>query len=361
MFLTYRYRIKDRASSARRSLEKQASAVNLIWNFCVETDRKATDQWRSGRNVKRPSAFDLGQLCRGITRDLGIHSDTVDAVCQRFASARQATFPKTPRFRSRKRNLLWIPVSNFWRSAKLDDGVLTFRRRRYYLWYSRPLPEGCKPKSWNLSCDSRGRWYVNIQVEVDDGERRDGHSVGIDLGLKTLATLSNGEKVEMPAFYRNAEANLARYQRYGLKRRARSLAAKVANQRKDHLHKASSRIVRDFAHIVIGDVSPSILSKTRMAKSIHDAGWSMLRHMILYKAMKLGSYAEIVSERHSSVTCSACNARSGPKGIAGLRVRDWVCEGCGSAHDRDANAARNILLGAERRPLAEEITRFQAA
>ena len=87
-----------------------------------------------------------------------------------------------------------------------------------------------------------------------------------------------------------------------------------------------------------------------MAKSIHDAGWSMFRNMLLYKGIALGSHVEIVSERHSSVTCSACGARSGPKGYRGLRVRQWECCECGSVHDRDQNGALNILLAARERP-----------
>src|SRR6516165_9894432 len=181
MILTYRYRIKDAASSTRNALLRQARAVNFIWNFCVETDRRAAERWRAGTNIKRPSAFDLTNLCRGVTKELGIHSDTVDAVCQKFANARQVIFPKTPRFRSYKRSLPWIPFSNFKRPAKLENGVLAFLRRKYRLWYSRPLPEDGKPKSWNIAADARGRWYVNIQVDVPEAEKRNGQSVGIDL------------------------------------------------------------------------------------------------------------------------------------------------------------------------------------
>src|SRR5690606_21554667 len=194
-----------------------------------EIDREARRRWHGGLNVRRPSAFDLATLCRGTTGELGIHSDTVDAVCKRFVIARDTIFPKTPRFRSAKRSLYWIPVSNFSRPARLEGDALIFRKRSYRLWMSRPLPENGKPKSWNMACDARGRWYVNIQVEVPEAEKRDGPAIGIDLGLKSLATLSDGRKIEAPQFYRKAQADLARWQRFGKKKRVRALHAKVTN------------------------------------------------------------------------------------------------------------------------------------
>jgi len=353
VILTFRYRIKDSGSSTRRALRSQARAVNFVWNYCCQIDRESASRWKAGSVAKRPTAFDLINLCRGVSKDLGIHSDTIDAVCKKFADARQSLFPKTPRFRSFKRNLDWVPFSNFARPAKLSGNCLTVLKRDYHLWLSREIPEAGKPKGWDFSTDARGRWYVNVQVELPEPDRREIHSmVGVDLGLKTLATLSNGERLETPAFYRKSEAELALFQSRGQKIRARALAAKVANQRKHFLHVATTDLVRRHDRIVVGDVSASQLSKTRMAKSIHDAGWAMLRSMLQYKAIAHGATVEVVSERYSSATCSACGARSGPKGAAGLRVREWSCEQCGTVHDRDVNASLNIL-GAERRPLVE--------
>jgi len=333
--------------------------VNFVWNYCCQIDREAASRWKAGRNTKRPSAFGLAKLCRGVTKELGLHSDTIDAICRKFVNARNACFPKTPRFRSFKRNLDWVPFSNFTRPAKLDARGLTVLRRTYRLWQSRPIPDNGKPKSWEFSTDARGRWYVNIQVEFPEPGKHEGTAVGIDLGLKTLAVLSTGETVETPAFYRRSEARLALFQKRGQKVRARALAAKVANQRKHFLHVATTKIVRNYAEIYVGDVSPSKLAKTRMAKSVHDAGWTMLRNFLSYKAMALGGKCEIVSERMTSQACSCCGSLSSgtrPRGIAGLGVRSWHCEDCGSLLERDVNAARNILrIGAERRAPAVEI------
>lgn len=332
--------------------------MNFVWNHLCQIDREAASRWKAGRNVRRPSAFDLTKLCRGVTKDLWLHSDTIDAICGKFADARNACFPKTPRFRSFNRSLDFIPFSNFKRPAKLDARGLTVLGRTYRIWQSRPIPENGKPKSWEFSTDARGRWYVNIHVDAPEPDKREGAAVGIDLGLKTLAVLSTGETVETPAFYRKSEAQLALFQKRGQKTRARALAAKVANQRKHFLHVASTKIARGYADIYVGDVSPSKLAKTRMAKSIHDAGWTMLRNMLSYKAIALGGTMRTVNERMTSQTCSCCGTipASSPKGMGALGIRHWICSDCGTSHDRDQNAARNILrAGLERQPLAGEI------
>jgi len=358
MILTYRYRIKDGSKAVRRALRDQARACNFVWNYCCEIDRIAAARYRAGMAVKRPSAFDLANLCRGVTKELGIHSDTVDAICAKFADSRRACFPKTPRFRSAKRNLDWIPFSNFKRPARLVDDTLTFLGRSYRPWLSRTLPENGTPKSWSLACDSEEHWFVNIQVEMPDGERKDGLSVGIDLGLKTLATLSDGTKIDPPKFFRASAEKLAMYQRRKQKHRARRLAAKIARQRRHFLHVESARIARKYGTIVVGDVSPSRLKKTKMAKSVSDAGWTMFRSQLAYKAIALGCQFRIVREAYTSQTCSTCGClpQSRPKGIAGLSERSWTCNECGASHDRDENAALNILrLGVEHGTPLEEI------
>jgi transposase len=97
--------------------------------------------------------------------------------------------------------------------------------------------------------------------------------------------------------------------------------------------------------MAVGDVSSLKLVRTRMAKSVLDSGWGMLRRFLEYKAKQAARSFEVVSERNTSVTCSACGALSGPRGVNGLTVRSWVCSECGALHDRDRNAARNILIG----------------
>ena len=157
--------------------------------------------------------------------------------------------------------------------------------------------------------------------------------------------MPNGHKIAAPHFYRGAEAALAAAQRARKAQRVRAIHAKIANSRRDFLHKISARMVRDFDYIVVGNVNAAALTKTSMAKSVLDAGWSSLRIQLAYKAIKHGAWFEEVDERFTTQLCSNCGAmpNSRPKGIADLGIREWQCSDCGTEHDRDLNAALNIL------------------
>ncbi len=181
-------------------------------------------------------------------------------------------------------------------------------------------------------------------------------SIGVDLGLKEAAVASTGERIE-GRFYRKLEDQLGMAQRAKKKVRVRAIHAKIKNQRKDLLHKFSTQLVKNNAAIFVGDVASAKLVKTKMAKSSLDAGWAMLRTMLEYKSHQAGIVFEVVNEKYTTQTCSSCGVipASSPKGRAGLRIREWVCCECGTAHDRDTNAAKNILAAGHRR-LAEGIT-----
>jgi IS605 OrfB family transposase len=236
-----------------------------------------------------------------------------------------------------------------------DHGAVVLLGRLYRLWFSRPL-DG-KVKTAAFCEDARGRWYFNVQIEVIEAPAKDGPSVGVDLGLHDLAALSDGRKIKMPAFYRRHERELALAQQRGQKRRATALHAKVRNCRRHFLHEQSTRLVREHGRIVVGDVNAAGLAQTRMAKSVLDAGWSSFREMLRYKALRHGASFAVVNEAFSTQVCSECASIGGPKGIADLGIRQWACSDCGALHDRDVNAARNLLhfAGAECRPLAGEI------
>jgi putative transposase len=140
-------------------------------------------------------------------------------------------------------------------------------------------------------------------------------------------------------------------QRAGKKNRTRAIHAKIKNQRQNDLHQFSSKLVKANAAIFVGDVASAKLVKTKMAKSTLDAGWAMLKTMLEYKSHQAGIVFEVVNESYSTQTCSCCGVipASSPKGRAGLRIREWVCSECGVEHDRDTNAAKNILAAGHRR------------
>ena len=174
--------------------------------------------------------------------------------------------------------------------------------------------------------------------------------MGIDLGLKEAAVASTGQRIE-GRWYRRHEQALGIAQRANKKHRVKAIHAKIKNQRKDALHKLSTQLVRSNAAIFVGDVASGKLIKTKMAKSTLDAGWSMFKTMLEYKSQQAGIVFEEVNEGHTTQTCSCCggNPASSPKGRAGLGIREWTCCGCGAVHDRDVNAAKNILAAGHRR------------
>ena len=217
----------------------------------------------------------------------------------------------------------------------------------FRVFHSRTLPEEKIKDGSNFSRDSRGNWFLNIVIDVACAAeaRQPVKGVGIDLGLKDFAALSIGKKIGAQRIYRDAEAALAVAQRAGKKKRVKAIHAKVANRRGDFHHKLSIRIVREFDYIAVGNVNAAGLAKTSMAKSVLDAGWSSFRTQLAYKAVKHGAWFEEVNEAFSSQVCSDCGAlpASRPKGIADLGIRNWMCSDCGCVHDRDVNAAKNIL------------------
>lgn len=354
MFLTFMFRLKD--ATPGKWLKRYARASNAVWNFCAATQREAERRWKAGRNVHWPSAFDLIRLCTGSAAELGLHSDTVSAICRQFAASRDAK-GRCPKFRASfggKKALGWIPFIP--RATKIDGDAAIYLKRRFHFWKSREI-EGAY-KSGSFVEDARGRWYVAFQCEVADEQPCGNGAIGIDLGLKTVAGMSDGTKINNKKLVARYAPKLAVAQRARNKRRVKAIHAKIANARRHHLHVASTRLANVNSLIVVGDVSPAKLVKTKMAKSVLDAGWSMLKGMLRHKtAMRRAVFVE-VSERWTSQTCSCCGSipRSSPKGRGALGMRHWVCSQCGASHDRDTNAALNILrVGQERLPPAVEI------
>jgi len=336
MLLTLKLRLKDKHAA---ELNRQARAVNFVFNYCNEMQQKAA---RSDR--KWLTWIDLKKLTAGASKDLDLHSHTIQQVCIQYDRSRKQHKKAWLRFRGRK-SLGWVPFNQG--HVTFDGSSFKFRGVKYHPMHIRDIPKGAIVHAGSFNADSKGRWYINVPIEFPDDAfaKASGEAVGIDLGLKDLAALSTGEKIKAPRHYRRLEEMLGKAQRANKKRLARNISAKIANQRKDHLHKASARIALAHSVIVVGNVSSKKLARTKMAKSVLDAGWSMLRNQLAYKAIRHGARFVEVNEAYTSQTCSACGAlpEGRPKGIAGLEVRQWECVACGCSHDRDVNAALNIV------------------
>jgi len=309
MLLVYRYRIK----SLTGLLGRQARACNIVWNFCNETQQYAL-KW----NKPWPTGFDLNRLTAGSSKELALHAGTINAVCEQYAKSRRQRNRPFLRWRGR-RSLGWVPLKGCY--LKREGEAFRFAGNTFRVFRSRPARRG----------------------------------IGIDLGLGDFAVLSSGDKIENPRYLQQLADKLAVAQRARKRRQVTNIYARIAHTRRDFHHKLSTRIVREFDYIAVGNVNATGLAKTRLAKSVLDAGWSSFRTMLGYKATAHGACYEEVDESFSTRVCSFCDSKTGPRGVADLGIRSWVCAECGVSHDRDINSARNILFRSGHRTPAEGI------
>ena len=183
-----------------------------------------------------------------------------------------------------------------------------------------------------------------------------GPVIGIDLGLTHFAVLSDGRKIASPQFLRRAQKKLRRAQRSlsrkqkGSRNRDKARVkvarahAQVADARREFHHQISTTLIRDNQAVAVEDLAVKGLARTRMAKSVHDAGWSAFAAMLEYKARLYGrEFHRIGRFIPTSQTCSACGVKDGPKP---LHVRAWQCQQCRAWLDRDINAAVNVAKAA---------------
>lgn len=341
MYLTYRFRLKDRRL---KELKRQAGAVNFVWNYCNEVMRR---RWKESR--KYTNENDLHKLTAGASKELNLSAQTIGLIRREFCQ-KSVQFKKPLRWRSGKKNLGWIPLCN--QSIKLDDDRIIFMKRTYPFWKSRDIPEGGRVMSGSFSEDSLGHWYVNLTVKLPDDkyyqESAKTSEVGIDPGIKTIMTLSTGEKFERDILTKEYATKLARAQRRRKKRYIKKMHAKIKNKRLDFAHKASNKLAKEHSVIFFGNVKSAKLAKTKMASGVYDAGWHQVKTLLAYKTIRRQGILVIQNEQNSTVTCSDCLSKTGPSGLSGLKVREWQCSICGSVHDRDINASKNILrLGQE--------------
>jgi putative transposase len=341
---TLRLKVKPEASAW---LNAAAAEVNAVWNWANEVSAKAARPF-AGR-PKWLSGFDLNNLSAGATECFEkIGAGTIQRVNGEYAVKRQAARRCRLRWRvsrGARRSLGWVPFKAGNLSRK--NRALHFCGKTFRVFE----PERLEGVKWQQGCfaeDAVGDWWLCLPVLVRVEQTVAPYEgVGIDLGLKAVAVTSDGDRCVAGAFYRGIEQEIAQAQRRGHRRRVKHLHRRAANRRKDALHKFSHQMVDRYQNIVVGNLSSAQLAQTRMAKAVLDSGWGMLKQMLQYKGEHAGRSVSVVCERYTSRACSRCGSLSGPRGVNGLRVRRWTCVDCGESHDRDVNAARNILRRAE--------------
>ncbi len=221
--------------------------------------------------------------------------------------------------------------------------------------WSRILPS--VPSTVTVIKDAAGRYFASFVVETEPVKSAETDQVvGIDLGLRHFAVLSDGTKIDTPRFLRRAEKKLKRTQR-NLSRKAKGsnnrnkarikvarVHAQVADARREFHHQLSTRLIRENQAVAVEDLAVKGLTRTRLAKSVHDAGWSAFVAMLEYKAAKSGrSFHRIGRFEPTSQICSACGIKDAPKP---LHIRVWECRACKAVLDRDINAAVNVARAA---------------
>ncbi|MEU8201330.1 RNA-guided endonuclease TnpB family protein [Streptosporangium sp. NPDC049046] len=339
-------------------LARTFGCVRLVYNKALEERTRA--YMLEGRRVSYVESSAALTLWKK-TDDLAFLNEVSSVPLQQALRHLQAAFTnffakraKYPTFKSRKKSRL---SAEYTRSAfTYRNGQLTLAKMNgpLNIVWSRPLNEEAQPSTVTVSKDAAGRWFVSIlcQDTVRPLEPTT-NAVGVDAGITALATLSTGEKIVNPKYERadrrklaKAQRNLSRKEKGSANRAKAKLAlarvyARIADRRRDHLHKVTTRLVRENQTVVIEDLTVRNMVKNHsLARAVSDASWRQMRSMLEYKAAWYGRELVVVDRFFpSSKLCSACGTlqRSMPLG-----VRDWVCA-CGAVHDRDVNAAKNIL------------------
>jgi putative transposase len=353
----YKYRFYPTPEQAQQ-LSQTFGCVRLVYNKALAERTRIYSTERRGTTYVETSAW----LTRWKhSQDLGFLNEVSCVPLQQTLRHLQGAFVaffskrnRYPRFKSRKRS---HASAEYTRSAfRWRDGRLTLAKMDQPLdiRWSRPLPEGAEPSTVTVSRDAAGRWFVSLLVEtVIEPLASTDKTVGVDAGITSLVALSTGQKVTNPGYERRDRRKLARAQRSmtrkvvgsqnrtKARRRLARVHARIADRRRDHLHKLTTRLVHENQVVVIEDLHvQGMMANHSLARAISDASWSLLRQFLEYKCEWYGRELRTVDRWYpSSKICSTCGVLQ--KSLP-LDVRSWTCP-CGAVHDRDVNAAKNIL------------------
>ena len=367
MLLRYNYRVYP-APGQRQALARAFGCARVVFNDALRAREAAyqagepylTDAQLSARLTASKATPGRAWLTEVSSVVLQQALTDLNTAYRNYFASRNGTRtgPKAgkPKFRSRKDHRQAIRFTANARFRVLGNGKLRLPKiGDVPVRWSRPLPS--QPSSVTVIKDPAGRYFASFVIEAQAATLPQiAPVVGIDLGLNHFAVLSDGRKITAPQFLRRAEKLLKRRQRE-LSRKQQGSAnrdkarvkvarahARVADARRDFHHQLSTALIRDNQAVAVEDLAVQGLARTRLAKSIHDAGWSAFVGMLEYKARRYGrEFCRVGRFTPTSQTCSACGVKDGPKP---LHVRAWQCGACGAWLDRDVNAAVNVARAA---------------
>jgi putative transposase len=351
MQLRYSFRLYPNGPQ-RSALARAFGCARVVYNDAL----RARETARAGGEAKKTE--ERAWLCEVSAVVLQQSLRDLDTAYRNFFDGLKGKRPRmgAPRFKSRKdnRQAVRFTANARWKVTTGADLSLPKIGDVRVKW-SRNLPS--VPSTVTVIKDAAGRYFASFVVETDPETLQEtGQVVGIDLGLGHFAVLSDGTKIDAPRFLRRAEKKLKRTQQAlsrkaeGSRNRGKARVkvarahAQVADARREFHHQLSTKLIRDNQAVAVEGLAVKGLARTRLAKSVHDAGWSAFVAMLEYKAAKFGrTFHRIGRFEPTSQVCSACGVKDGPKP---LHVRIWTCEACGAVLDRDINAAVNVAKAA---------------
>ncbi|MDL4819060.1 RNA-guided endonuclease InsQ/TnpB family protein [Actinomadura opuntiae] len=335
--------------------------VRLVWNRTLAERHRV---WCTGGKRTSYKETDAALTAWKKTEELAFLNEVSSVPLQQALRHQHAAFAnffagraRYPRFKTRNSR----QSAHYTRSAfRMREGELRMARTTAplaFVWSFQGVDLAeLNPTMVVVSREPDGRWYVTFAVDTDAPEPlpATGHQIGIDLGVKDFAVTSDGNRIANPRHMDKKERNLARYQRRmarkqpgsANRRKAKSKVArahrKVRAARADFLHRTSTDLVRQADTIVIEDLNVSgMVQNRKLARAISDCGWGEFRRQLEYKCERAGRTLVVIDRWYpSSKTCSACGHLLAE---LSLSTRRWTCPGCRTRHDRDANAAKNIL------------------
>lgn len=329
MIKTTKFRIKDKNTS--KILDQMARDTNFVWNVLNSASRK---KWKESRKMFHKYDPWVTQITKGSSKYLSINAQSIQAITEQLHKDIHQ-FKKQIRYRGKK-SPKWIPFKG--QTIKLNDNVVIYNNQNFRIWQSMKI--NGKIKSGSFIQDTTGKWFVNFSYETDEIKKSLGvEQVGIDLGLKTTASCSNGNTLDVNDL-KPLDKRIEKLQRARRFKLIKVLHKKKTNIKKDRFNKFALNLVNINSLVAIGNVNGFL--KGNMAKSRYQNSWSLLKTMIEFKCREYSvNYVEI-NEHLTTQTCNICGSIEGPKGIKELGVRFWVCS-CGAELNRDINAAINIL------------------